>query len=145
MAFTADFSGESDEKYKKLIQSKEKIISLLRDKGYRITRQRQVILDVIFSYDCASCKEIYYQAKRTDPTIGMATVYRMVNTLTDAGVLGTSAIKPRIKENMDGCCIRLDDNREIRLSREEWMNLLEKALWKKGVSGPCNIVKVIVR
>ena len=33
------------------------------------------------------CKEIYYEAVKRDPSIGMATVYRMLSTLEEIGVL----------------------------------------------------------
>ena len=35
-------------------------------------------------------KEIYYEAAKRDPSIGLATVYRMVGTLEDIGVLTRS-------------------------------------------------------
>lgn len=63
------------------------VIEELRKKGCRITNQRQLLLDIILKYDCDSCKEIYYRASRLDPTIGMATVYRMVKTLEEAGLI----------------------------------------------------------
>ena len=60
-----------------------------------MTKQRELILDIVFEHECASCKEIYYQAIQHDPGIGMATVYRMVNTLTDIGVLKVATLKPQ--------------------------------------------------
>ncbi|MCI8516482.1 MAG: Fe2+/Zn2+ uptake regulation protein [Hungatella sp.] len=53
----------------------------------RVTSQRMVLLDVILQDQCGSCKEIYYQAIKEDPTIGMATVYRMVKALEDTGLI----------------------------------------------------------
>lgn len=63
------------------------ILQELKQKGCRITSQREVLLDVILRDECCSCKEIYYQAVREDPDIGMATVYRMVKTLEEAGFI----------------------------------------------------------
>lgn len=57
---------------------KELVIQKLREKGCRITKQRQILLDVILREECASCKEIYYKATSIDRSIGAATVYRMV-------------------------------------------------------------------
>ena len=51
---------------------KELILKRLREKKYRITKQRQMLLDVILQEECASCKEIYYKAKKEDSSIGAA-------------------------------------------------------------------------
>lgn len=70
------------------IQDKKSyILRELRKDGCRITSQRKVLIDVILRDECCSCKEIYYQAIKEDPTIGMATVYRMVKTLEEAGLI----------------------------------------------------------
>lgn len=66
---------------------KEAVIERLRKQGFRITKQRRILLDVILDEDCSSCKEIYYKAAKKDDSIGIATVYRMVNTLEDIGVI----------------------------------------------------------
>ena len=67
-----------------LVPQKEYIIRKLKERGCRITRQRLIILDIILQEDCSCCKEIYYKAAKRDPSIGMATVYRMVKTLEEA-------------------------------------------------------------
>lgn len=41
---------------------KEIVISRLRERGCRITRQRMILLDIILGEECSSCKEIYYKA-----------------------------------------------------------------------------------
>jgi Fur family ferric uptake transcriptional regulator len=66
---------------------KEHIMQRLRDNGCRITNQRKIILDIILEGECTSCKEIYYKALKIDSTIGIATVYRMVNTLEELGTI----------------------------------------------------------
>ena len=67
--------------------SNEYVISLLKDKGFRITKQRKLILDIILSSDGASCKEIYHKVVSKDSTVGTATVYRMIRLLEDVGIL----------------------------------------------------------
>ena len=69
------------------MQEKEQVIARLQSQGKRITKQRQVMLDVILERDWDSCKEIYFAVSRRDPGIGRATVYRMVRTLEDMGVI----------------------------------------------------------
>mgnify|MGYP000760755952 FL=1 len=63
------------------------IIQELKKNGCRITSQRQLLIDIILQDECSCCKEIYYSAAKLDPTIGMATVYRMVKTLEEAGLI----------------------------------------------------------
>ena len=81
--------------------SKECVIQKLKDNGCRITKQRLILLDIILEGNCNSCKEIYYK----DSSIGTATVYRMINTLEDIGVISRRSIyeiavddKPLIKK-----------------------------------------------
>jgi Fur family ferric uptake transcriptional regulator len=67
--------------------SNEYVISLLKDNGFRITKQRKLILDIILSSDGASCKEIYHKVVSKDSTVGTATVYRMIRLLEDVGII----------------------------------------------------------
>lgn len=63
------------------------IIERLKGKGLRITNQRKILIDTILENECSSSKEIYYNAIKKDPNIGMATVYRMVKVLEEAQIL----------------------------------------------------------
>ena len=67
--------------------SNEYVISLLKEQGFRITKQRKLIIDIILSSDGASCKEIYHKVVARDSTVGSATVYRMIRLLEDVGIL----------------------------------------------------------
>ena len=67
------------------LEQKQIIINRLKEDGCRITKQRLMLLDIILEDECSSCKEIYYRATKKDPTIGTATVYRMINTLEEIG------------------------------------------------------------
>lgn len=75
-----------------MLEKREAIIGKLRKKGCRMTKQREIILDVILRGECTSCKEIYYQAAKEDSAIGMATVYRMVNVLEENGIIDRTRI-----------------------------------------------------
>lgn len=68
-------------------EKKGYILQELKRHGCRITNQRQLLIDIILTDECCSCKEIYYQAIKSEPEIGMATVYRMVRTLEEAGLI----------------------------------------------------------
>ena len=60
---------------------------MLKERGCRLTRQRQVILDIILENECSCCKEIYFKANKEDSGIGIATVYRLLNTLEEIGAI----------------------------------------------------------
>lgn len=69
---------------------KEQVIAEFQKRGMRITRQRKGLLDVILKGGWSNCKEIYYEAKKQDPSLGMATVYRTVGVLEEIGILSRS-------------------------------------------------------
>ncbi|HIT90791.1 MAG TPA: transcriptional repressor, partial [Candidatus Merdenecus merdavium] len=71
----------------KIRKKKDLIIKELRAKGGRITNQRRILIDVILENECSCCKEIYYQALKKDPSVGVATVYRMIKTLEEIGAI----------------------------------------------------------
>ena len=74
-------------RWQKQNKQKQIIINRLKEDGCRITKQRLMLLDIILEDECSSCKEIYYRATKKDPTIGTATVYRMINTLEEIGAI----------------------------------------------------------
>ena len=67
--------------------SNEYVISVLKENGFRITKQRKLIIQTILNSDGASCKEIYHKVISQDSSVGSATVYRMIRLLEDVGVL----------------------------------------------------------
>ena len=76
---------ENQEAYQRTQMQKDMILERLREQGCRITRQRQLILDIILEEECSCCKEIYYKVQEKDRNIGPATIYRMVNMLEKIG------------------------------------------------------------
>ena len=84
-------------------QMKESILREFQKRGMRITKQRSMILDVILEKKWTDCKEIYYEAVKRDPTIGMATVYRMMATLEEIGVLERRSVF-RMKDDVEQRC-----------------------------------------
>ena len=87
---------------KKLQDEKGCILRELKKRGFRITSQREILIDVILQDECSSCKEIYYKAVREDGAIGMATVYRMVKILVEAGFIRR---KNMYRIDLDGICV----------------------------------------
>lgn len=115
---------------------KEMIIEKLREQGFRITKQRRILLDVILEGECTCCKEIYYKAAKIDKTIGIATVYRMITTLENIGAISR---EPMYKiacreecEEKNKCCIELDDGTKLDFSQEQWKQIVESGLKAYG-------------
>jgi Fur family ferric uptake transcriptional regulator len=60
----------------------------LRQAGFRITPQRQVILEVVaHGSDHQSAQQVYAAARRRLPGLNLATVYRTLDSLNRAGLV----------------------------------------------------------
>jgi Fur family transcriptional regulator, ferric uptake regulator len=72
----------------KVAMQHHEAVGRLRAQGYRLTRQRTLILDVI-SRNCQhlSADEIHREVVRHNPAINLATVYRTLNWLHGAGLI----------------------------------------------------------
>lgn len=70
-----------------VMMQRELVLQKLKEQGCRITKQRQILLDIILQEECACSKEIYYKAAAIDSGIGAATVYRMINLLEQIGAI----------------------------------------------------------
>ncbi len=119
------------------IQGKEYIIAQLKKRGLRITSQRKLIIDIILKNECSCCKEIYYEAMKSDNSIGIATVYRMVKTLEEIGAIDRRNMY-RIAygkncEKEDACIVTLiEEEGIIKLSGCEWAKVVEAGLKATG-------------
>lgn len=67
----------------------EEICGKLRDKEYKLTPQRRIILKVIMEKNKRhlSAEEIYSIVKESFPDIGLATIYRTLDLLAELGIL----------------------------------------------------------
>lgn len=63
--------------------------SMLKEKGYKLTPQREATLKVILQNQGKhmSAEEIYNEVKKECPEIGLATVYRAMVLLEELGIL----------------------------------------------------------
>jgi Fur family ferric uptake transcriptional regulator len=141
------------------------IVQQLRDSGCRITKQRLVVLDIILNSDPSCVKEIYREAIKVDKNIGTATVYRMVNTLEEIGVLNRKNMYQvdcsscdytcldsdcNVSPCADGNCaacesrvvITLDDESKVVLNRDELQELLYEGLKATGRIGDQKISRL---
>jgi len=65
------------------------IRQFLAGRGYKLTRQRKVILDVLSaSGEHLAAEEIYRQAQSQCPGLNLVTVYRNLNLLAELEIIG---------------------------------------------------------
>ena len=140
---------EKTENYYRTQMQKDRIVDRLKENGCRITKQRMILLDVILSGNCTSCKEIYYKAVKADAKIGTATVYRMVNTLEEIGAITRNSMYQiacaRECEIEDACTVELDDDTIYHLSAKKWNTVVREGLKACGYMDTQNIRAVTVR
>ena len=134
--------------YHRTRMQKEMVLQSLKENGCRITKQRKILLDIILQEECACCKEIYYKAIAVDPSIGAATVYRMVNLLEEIGAISRKNMY-RISCGMNcnrenACVIELDDQTFFRLSSGEWYKVISEGLRCLGYVGTQKVASVVV-
>ena len=64
------------------------LLTVIRERGYRITRQRRLVLEIILEQTGHLEADMLYQiAKRRDPQISLATIYRTLALLKDSGLV----------------------------------------------------------
>ncbi len=101
---------------------KDDVIREMRRHGCRITEQRKLLVEIILRDAHLCCKEIYYEARKQDASIGMATVYRTISTLQDIGVLRRDQSRPVLSQRWGGggrCRIMLAQGEQARKQDEE--------------------------
>ncbi|MDP4125502.1 MAG: Fur family transcriptional regulator [Bacillota bacterium] len=71
------------------VKTFEGICTLLRNHSYKLTPQRQTILQMFLEQEDRhlSAEELYILVKNQNPEIGLATVYRTLDILAEIGVL----------------------------------------------------------
>ena len=66
---------------------REVLKDYLRERGQKMTAPRETVLDVFLSIEHhVTAEELFAAARRLDPTIGQATVFRTIKLLADAGL-----------------------------------------------------------
>ena len=135
-------------KYHRTQMKKELTLRQLKEQGFRITKQRRMLLDVILEEECSSCKEIYYKASKLDKKIGTATVYRMINTLEDIGAISRKNMY-KVACSADcarehACKIELNDNTVYELSAKRWNHVIVEGLKACGYLEKQEIRSVVV-
>ena len=115
---------------------KEEILREMKRRGNRITEQRKILLDIILENPPNCCIEIYYEAVMKDPSIGIATVYRMMNLLEEIGAVSRFYSYPmyQTKEDMADAAeagISIRNGKAITPKEQEILYVEMKDLLKK--------------
>lgn len=114
---------------------KELVIERLKKQGFRITRQRKLLIDIILGEACSCCKEVYILASKKDPGIGMATVYRTVDALEQVGALKRRTayqLCDNQGQKCKGCLVELDDNSLLELDYSTIERIIETEIQKSS-------------
>ena len=111
---------------------KEQILKELKKKGFRLTNQRKLILD----NQCSNSKEIYYLAKQKDSSMGIATIYRMIKTLEEIGMIDRRNLYhiscEKTEKIHEKCILVLKNSEQICLTTEDFKWVLKQILENKG-------------
>ncbi len=112
----------------------------LENKGYRFTKQRRIVFDIISSAkgEHLTAEEIYNVAKDKNPNIGIATVYRTLQMLEDLELitkdyLGSGVVRYELSEKEGEhahhhmVCIGCGN---ILEAREDFMDTVEDLIQK---------------
>lgn len=120
----------------------------LKGNGGRITKQRELLIDLILRKELTNCKEIYYEAVKLLPDIGMATIYRTVNALEKVGALHKDnlyLLKNLEPVEAEECLVRLEDDTLIRLDAPSLSQVIEKGMKESGVMNGKRVRTVLVK
>ena len=131
--------------YQTVPMQKDHVIACLRKQGFRITKQRKLLIDIILSETCSYCKEVYILALKKDPGIGIATVYRMVDALEKIGALkrGTAYQLCDHKNRVCQCClVELEDSSTVKLDGNSMEKVIKSGMQNSGLSNGKKVVGI---
>lgn len=140
--------SEEEQRFQLVNLQKNTILKQLRQKGCRITRQRELLIDIILQKNCSCCKEIYYYAVKRDKNIGMATIYRMMNVLEEIGALEWKngyRICYRGYQSFGEFIVEMEDSSLLKLSSKSLNQVLEKGMDACGYLEGRKIKQIIIK
>ena len=69
-------------------QKARNIVKRCTDSGFRMTEQRKIVAEILdVSFDHPHVEELFSRVQKKDPKISLATVYRTVKLLEEAGIV----------------------------------------------------------
>lgn len=128
---------------------KDEIFAMLKENGFRLTEQRKTIVDVIVNEEYSCCKEVYISAHKRDESIGIATVYRMIQVLEEIGAvsrknISKNACTGRCCDMKGGCTVVTDKSKQIFLTEDDIQEALKYIMDKNGYANVDEIKAVLV-
>lgn len=139
--------AKADEVIGQIMLSEQDILDRLKSKGLRMTEPRKLIVNIIVNEEFTCCKEVYILAHKKDPSIGIATVYRMINTLEEIGAISRknlSVCSGRCCDMKGGCTVVTDKSNQIILSEADIEEALKYIMEKNGYANVDEIKAVLV-
>ena len=132
-----------------VLLGEEDIIAELKKRGFRLTEQRKIIVDIIANEEYTCCKEVYFLAHKRDSSIGIATVYRMIHLLEELGAISRNNIQKTVCSGIccdmkSGCTVVTDESKQIILSEEDIQEALKYIMRKNGYANVDEIKAVLV-
>ena len=123
---------------------REHILQKLKEQGYRVTKQRIAVIDIILEHEYGSVKEIIYRAFKGNRNIGSATVYRTLNMLEEIGAIHRRNAYQfsNMGNDESGVLVRLENGEEIHLNAEEWNEVIQKGMEACGYLKGKRIISV---
>ena len=113
-------------------KAKEAIVQKLKASGCRITKQRLMLLDIILEEKLFLLQRNLLPRISIDPSIGTATVYRMINKLEEIGAINRrNMYKVACDPDCDlqnACTVELDDDTIKHLSAKNWNAVIQAGL-----------------
>ncbi len=142
-------AGQDNQIIEPVLFSKEAILDELKKRGFRLTEQRKIIVDIIVNEEYSCCKEVYFMAHKKDSSIGIATVYRMMNVLEEVGAISRNNIQKaacngRCCDMKGGCTVVTDESKQIILSEDDIQEALKYIMKKNGYANVEEIKAVLV-
>lgn len=125
------------------IELKNQIVEELKSKGHRITFQRRLILDTILSNETLMIKEVYYNVRKKDRSIGLATVYRFIKILQEAGIIDENEkfTFANANDNVEcgDCSVTLQNGEVVNIDCCELYSAVKNILVNKGYNADLKI------
>jgi len=138
------------------MKNEPKIVDLIQKRGYRMTRQRRLVLAILqSSQEHLDADSLYSQAKKLDPQISLATVYRSLALLKENGFIeehrlgqdhGHFEVIPKAP-HYHFTCIRCGEviefsfpeleNLASRLEKQRELQVKQITLDVRGLCAPC--------
>jgi Fur family transcriptional regulator, ferric uptake regulator len=136
----------------------DKLKEVIKQKGLKYTKQREIILETILNSDRhLSAEDLHQliQKKYPEEKIGIATVYRAVSFLEDSGLISsisldkdTKKFETNFKEHHDHLiCIKCGkiveftndkiEKEQEKIAKKEGFRLLDHAMYLYGICKDC--------